>query len=58
MARKLQSKSTLTDVERHARFVETAHDVAASDDPKDFEAAFDRVVREPISAGGTLKNEG
>jgi hypothetical protein len=44
MARKPQSKSTLTDAERHARFVETAHEVEASDDPKDFDAAFERLV--------------
>ena len=44
MARKPQSKPTLTDTERHARFVETAREVEASEDPKDFEAAFAKVV--------------
>ena len=44
MARKPQSKSVLTDAERHARFLETAREVEASDDPKDFEAAFKRVA--------------
>jgi hypothetical protein len=44
MARKPQSKSTLTDAERHARFVETAREVEASEDPKDFERAFGRLV--------------
>ena len=33
-----------TDAERHARFIETAHAVEASDDPKDFEGAFERLV--------------
>ncbi len=44
MARKPQSKSTLTDAERHARFVETARQTGASEDPKDFDAAFERLV--------------
>ena len=35
-----------TDAERHARFVETARAVEASEDPKDFEAAFERVAME------------
>jgi len=30
----------LTDAERHARFVETAREVGASEDPKDFDKAF------------------
>jgi hypothetical protein len=44
MARKPQSKSPLTDEERHARFVETARAVEASEDPKDFEGAFEQLV--------------
>ena len=44
MARKPQSKSTLTDAERHARFVETAREVEASNDLKDFDGAFERLV--------------
>ena len=44
MARKPQSKSTLTDAERHARFVETAHEAGASDDPRAFDKAFERLV--------------
>lgn len=47
MARKPQSKPTLTDAERHARFVEAARAVDASEDPKDFEAAFRRVTNTP-----------
>jgi hypothetical protein len=47
MTRKPQSKSTLTDEERHARFVETAREVEASDDPKDFDRAFERVTTPP-----------
>ena len=44
MARKPQSKSTLTDAERHARFVKTAREAGASEDPKDFEKAFGAVT--------------
>ena len=39
----------LTDAERHARFLETARQVEASDDPKDFEKAFKRVAPVPKS---------
>jgi hypothetical protein len=45
MARKSATKPKLTDAERHARFVEMARKVGASDDPKDFEKAFTRVAR-------------
>jgi hypothetical protein len=38
------SNSKLTDAERHKRFVEMAHEVEASDDPKDFDRAFKKVV--------------
>ena len=44
MARKPQSKSTLTDAERHARFLATAREVGASEDPKDFDKAFNAVA--------------
>jgi hypothetical protein len=37
-------KPKLTDAERHKRFVETAREVGASDDPKDFDRAFDKVT--------------
>jgi hypothetical protein len=45
------AKPKLTDAERHARFVETAKQVGASDDPKDFDKAFTRVV--PRRPSGT-----
>jgi hypothetical protein len=35
----------LSDAERHKRFLETAREVGASEDPKDFDRAFDRVTR-------------
>jgi hypothetical protein len=35
----------LTDAERHQRFLETAREVGASEDPKDFERAFEKIVR-------------
>ena len=47
MARKQQSKSALTDADRHARFVEAAREVDASEDPKEFEKAFSRVTTPP-----------
>ncbi len=34
----------LTDAERHKRFVEMAREVEASDDPKDFDKAFEAVA--------------
>ena len=37
----------LTDAERHKRFVETAREVGASDDPKDFDEAFEKVTAKP-----------
>lgn len=37
-------KPKLTDAERHKRFVETAKEIGASEDPKDFERAFKRIV--------------
>jgi hypothetical protein len=33
-----------TEAERHQRFVAMAHEVQASDDPKDFEKAFKKVA--------------
>ena len=44
MTRKPQSKPTLTDPERHARFKEMAREVGASEDPKDFEKAFRKIT--------------
>jgi hypothetical protein len=50
MARKQTTKRRLpklTDAERHKRFVEMAHEVNASEDPKEFDLAFKKVVRIP-----------
>lgn len=44
MMEKLKSKPKLTDADRHKRFLEMAREVEASDDPKDFEKAFKKVV--------------
>ena len=41
---KPKAKPKLTDAERHKRFVETAKEVGASDDPKDFDRSFKRVA--------------
>jgi hypothetical protein len=41
---KREPKPKLTDAERHKRFLDTARAVEASDDPKDFDRAFDKVV--------------
>jgi hypothetical protein len=37
-------KPKLTDAERHKRFVETARELGASNDPKDFDRAFDKIT--------------
>jgi hypothetical protein len=47
MATKQIRKPKLTDAERHARFVEMARMVGASDNPKDFEKAFKKVASPP-----------
>jgi hypothetical protein len=48
MVRKSEKKKTkLTDAERHKRFLDMAREVEASDDPKDFDKAFDKVVSPP-----------
>ena len=39
-----KTKPKLTDVERHKRFVETAREIGASDDAKDFDKAFEKVT--------------
>lgn len=44
MTEKSRTKPKLTDAERHRRFVEMALEVEASDDPKDFEKAFKKVI--------------
>jgi hypothetical protein len=44
MTRKPEQKPKLTDAERHKRFVDMAREVGASDDPGDFDKAFDKVV--------------
>jgi hypothetical protein len=44
MAKKSEPKPKLTDAERHKRFLNMAHEVGASDDPKEFEKAFKKIV--------------
>jgi hypothetical protein len=44
MPRKTEKKPKLTEAERHKRFLDMAREVEASDDPKDFDKAFDKVV--------------
>ena len=39
-----ERKPKLTDAERHKRFLEMTREVEASDDPKAFDKAFDKVV--------------
>lgn len=43
--------SKLTDPERHARFIDMAHEVEASESPKDFDKAFGRVAGDAVRAG-------
>jgi hypothetical protein len=45
---------TLTDAERHERFVQMAREVGASDDAADFERAFDDVA---LPTRGSLKRD-
>jgi hypothetical protein len=45
MTRKSARKPKMTDAERFKRFVDMAREVGASEKPKDFDKAFDKVVR-------------
>ena len=47
MPRKSAAKPKLSDAERHKRFVDMAREVGASDDPKDFDKAFKKVMASP-----------
>jgi hypothetical protein len=49
MASKPPKKKKLSDAERHARFVEMAKEVGASDKPEDFDQAFKAVTSKPKS---------
>jgi len=40
-----KQKPKLTDAERHKRFVEMAKEVGASEDPKDFDKAFEKLAK-------------
>jgi hypothetical protein len=44
MKQKTKKRPKLTDPERHKRFVEMAREVEASENPKDFDKAFKKVV--------------
>lgn len=56
MPRKLAAKPKLTDAERHKRFVEMAKEVEASPDAKDFERAFNKVLRSQPKPKTTRKD--
>jgi hypothetical protein len=47
MKQKPKPRPKLTDQERHARFVDMAREVEASDDPKAFDQAFSSVASPP-----------
>ena len=47
---KPKAKPKLSDAERHKRFVETAKEVGASEDPKDFDKAFKKITASKPSA--------
>ena len=53
MSKKSEAKPKLTDAERHKRFVAMAKEVGASDDPKDFDKAFKKVI--PVSQAEAKK---
>jgi hypothetical protein len=40
-----EKKPKLTDAERYKRFLDAAKEVGASDDPKDFDRAFEQIVK-------------
>jgi len=40
-----------TDSERHKRFVDMAHEMEASNDPRDFEKAFKKVALQRPASG-------
>jgi hypothetical protein len=44
---KAEKKPKLTDKERHKRFVDMAREIEASEDPKEFDKAFDKVASPP-----------
>jgi hypothetical protein len=46
---KTKPKPKLTDAERHARFVETAKKVEASEKPEDFDRAFEKIAKATTS---------
>jgi len=49
---KAKTKPKLTDAERHKRFVGMAREVETSEDPRDFEKAFRKVVPAKSPKGG------
>lgn len=51
MSRKSQPQK-LTDAERHKRFVEMAKEVEASEDPNDFDRAFEKVTANSTDSKG------
>jgi hypothetical protein len=53
MVGKPTSRPKLTDAERYKRFLEAAKAAGASDDPKDFDRAFAKVVEAKRIIGHT-----
>jgi len=54
MPKKMKPKAARSDREEYKRFLEAARKVQASDDPKDFDRAFGRLMttsRESASSG-------
>jgi hypothetical protein len=47
---KTRKTQKLTDAERHARFIETARKVGASEDPGDFDKAFKAVASQKTTS--------
>jgi hypothetical protein len=58
MRYKPERKPKLTDAERHKRFMDTAREVDASDDSKDFDRAFDKVVSPSKPKAGPARPSG
>jgi hypothetical protein len=55
MKTKTDKQPKLTDTERHKRFVGMAKEVEASDDPKDFDKAFEIVTSKKTKAAKPKK---
>jgi len=57
MPRKPAPAPNITDAERHKRFVDMAKEVEASEDPKDFEKAFESVANKKVDRAKATRSK-